>query len=222
MPTSVPEKVLKAAARLFAENGFERTAMNDIAKRAKVALPTIYLHFGNKRNLYNAACTSVFSSKAREHWALLKGPPDGSDHKRLYRYLTALAHDFMNDPVYSNLMHRELTDRSTIGLKELSQHSFAYAYAELCLLCGRLFPNRDSAVLALALHSLVFGLVNFLRFAVHMEPQLSEKQTPAEVAKIAVSELMPDVDWDQVLNERNNKTVKKAAGKISKRKPPKS
>ena len=202
MTIAVPDKILKAAARLFADNGFEATVMADIAKRAKVALPTIYFHFENKRSLYNAACTSVFSAKAREHWSLLKAPSEDDGHGRLYHYLTALAHDFMNDPVYFGLLHRELTDRSTAGLKDITQQSFAFAFAELRYLCGRLFPERDSSILALSLHAQVFGLVSFLRFAVHMESSFRAKQTPVDVAKIAISQLIPEVDWEEIASKR--------------------
>ncbi|HIE38018.1 MAG TPA: TetR/AcrR family transcriptional regulator [Anaerolineales bacterium] len=45
------EQILKAAAALFAEKGYQRATVKEIAARAGVAPGTIYLYFENKRDL---------------------------------------------------------------------------------------------------------------------------------------------------------------------------
>jgi AcrR family transcriptional regulator len=51
--------VIQAAHELFLANGYAATTLKQIAERSKVALPTVYAVFGNKRDLllavFNAA-----------------------------------------------------------------------------------------------------------------------------------------------------------------------
>ena len=46
--------ILDAAERAFAESGYRRTRMEDVAEQADVAIGSIYGHFGNKDGLYLA------------------------------------------------------------------------------------------------------------------------------------------------------------------------
>ncbi len=45
-------QLLDVALRVFAEQGFHPTSMNDIAEAAGVTKPVLYQHFGSKRELY--------------------------------------------------------------------------------------------------------------------------------------------------------------------------
>ena len=46
------DKIIKAGKKLFAENGFQATSVNDIFAKAKVAAGTFYIYFDNKLSLY--------------------------------------------------------------------------------------------------------------------------------------------------------------------------
>lgn len=50
-PQSRREEILHAAAALFAEKGYQRTAVREIAARAGIAPGTIYLYFDSKGDL---------------------------------------------------------------------------------------------------------------------------------------------------------------------------
>jgi len=47
-------RILDAAKQLFAQYGFQRTGMVDIAKAASVSRPALYLHFHSKEEVYYA------------------------------------------------------------------------------------------------------------------------------------------------------------------------
>lgn len=49
-----PGEIVAAAAALFAERGFERTRMEDVAARAGVTKATVYLYFADKERLFEA------------------------------------------------------------------------------------------------------------------------------------------------------------------------
>ena len=46
------KKIVEAASRLFAELGYEKTSVREIAKQAEVNIAAINYHFKNKENLY--------------------------------------------------------------------------------------------------------------------------------------------------------------------------
>jgi AcrR family transcriptional regulator len=60
------QKILQAAFEAFAENGFERTTMDDIVRRSGLSKGTIYWHFKNKNDLFVAIMHMVFEDMARQ------------------------------------------------------------------------------------------------------------------------------------------------------------
>ena len=50
------EKIVQAAIESFAQTGFDRTKMEDIAKRLGLSKGTIYLYFKSKEDLFLAIC----------------------------------------------------------------------------------------------------------------------------------------------------------------------
>ena len=70
------KQILKAAIEVFAERGFHRTRVSDIAKRAGVAYGLIYHYFDSKDDVLN----SLFE----ENWAVfLKVVRDVADNREL-------------------------------------------------------------------------------------------------------------------------------------------
>ncbi|MBN2225237.1 MAG: TetR/AcrR family transcriptional regulator [Deltaproteobacteria bacterium] len=74
------DEMMAAAARLFADRGYVRTTMAEIAKRAEFALGTIYQSFRTKEDVY----FSILSEKSDELIAILDReelkafPPDAA------------------------------------------------------------------------------------------------------------------------------------------------
>jgi AcrR family transcriptional regulator len=54
-------RIIEAAAGVFATSGFERARIEDIAKEAGVAYPTVYKAFANKPALLTAAVTAAMT-----------------------------------------------------------------------------------------------------------------------------------------------------------------
>ena len=52
----VKEKIVQAAIESFTQTGFDRTKMEDIAKRLGLSKGTIYLYFKSKEDLFLAIC----------------------------------------------------------------------------------------------------------------------------------------------------------------------
>jgi TetR/AcrR family transcriptional regulator, repressor for uid operon len=54
--TEIKEKIIQAAIESFAQTGFDRTKMEDIARRLDLSKGTIYLYFASKEELFLAIC----------------------------------------------------------------------------------------------------------------------------------------------------------------------
>jgi len=54
--TKVQEKIIQAALKNFAKNGYSETSMDDIAKSADVSKGGLYHHFPSKEDLFLAIC----------------------------------------------------------------------------------------------------------------------------------------------------------------------
>lgn len=57
-------RIIDAAAIVFADSGYERARIEDIAKQAGVAYPTVYKVFANKPNLLQAAVDAAMTGGA--------------------------------------------------------------------------------------------------------------------------------------------------------------
>jgi len=53
-PEDRPDEILDAATTLFGEQGFARTRLEDVAKKAGVSKGTLYLYFDSKESLFRA------------------------------------------------------------------------------------------------------------------------------------------------------------------------
>lgn len=54
LPSSVRERILSAALECFAEDGFDRARVDEVARRAGVSKGAIYWHFPDKASLFRA------------------------------------------------------------------------------------------------------------------------------------------------------------------------
>ncbi|HEY7734107.1 MAG TPA: TetR/AcrR family transcriptional regulator [Nitrososphaera sp.] len=69
--SGVREKIIQAAITSFAQTGFDRTKMEDIAKRLDLSKGTIYLYFDSKEDLFLAICDHYLKvMKDRQHSAV--------------------------------------------------------------------------------------------------------------------------------------------------------
>ena len=68
-------RILRAASALFARQGFERTTMQDIARRSRLAVGTIYNYFRSKPEIILALVQRDTLAGLQAGEAVLKDPP---------------------------------------------------------------------------------------------------------------------------------------------------
>ena len=102
-----------AAIAAFAANGFQRTALDEIASTVGVSRTTLLYHYKSKTNLYNEIVSQAFANLSK---ALLDSIAiGGSMNTRVKRVLKSFLSHVEANPELSKLLLRELIAEDTDG-----------------------------------------------------------------------------------------------------------
>jgi AcrR family transcriptional regulator len=98
----VQELVLKAAHRLFAEQGYHGTTTRQIAEEAGVGEPVLFRNFGSKAGLFEEAILKPFTQFLTD-WVTVwdREPPATTDAEKIVRSFASGFYDVVEE-------HREL------------------------------------------------------------------------------------------------------------------
>jgi|DewCreStandDraft_1066081.scaffolds.fasta_scaffold01330_19 AcrR family transcriptional regulator len=161
------EKILAAAARLFAERGYESTSLAEVAREAKVSKALIFWHFDNKDQLYLSALR-----KNLEPYHIDRQEIAGLDEPQQIAQLVDSFYNFVNDHVYSVrffmsvMLRGELPGRGAQaesgrdGLRRVNElyHAFRQSFAEIIqhgqqrgVFDNRLDAEREAALILVTL-----------------------------------------------------------------------
>ena len=100
-PISSHDRILMAAKRLFAYNGYENTSTVAIAREAGTSESQLMKHFGSKRGLLSAILDRGWTSIAGR---LQTVPGNAAPADRLFLVLEAIILELENDSDLKNLM----------------------------------------------------------------------------------------------------------------------
>lgn len=104
------EKFLKAAKRLFAENGFDRTSIASIADELGLTKQALLHHFGSKKALYSVVLKETANRQGRIAKGLVN--PDDPPVKKLETILVASFENAIAEPLEAQLLMRELLENT--------------------------------------------------------------------------------------------------------------
>jgi TetR/AcrR family transcriptional regulator len=105
------QAILEAAAAAVAEHGLQAASIDDIARRADVAVGSIYLHYGSKEGLFRAA---IDGAVLTAETALLGAPrPGRTPLQRLAELGDAYVAFAMSEPTAFRLVALQLLDLRT-------------------------------------------------------------------------------------------------------------
>ena len=76
LPDEKQERILRMATQLFAERGFNRTDMEEIAKRSEVAKGSLYNYFRSKDDLFLHVCRDAIERSRKATWGEVQDPWD--------------------------------------------------------------------------------------------------------------------------------------------------
>jgi TetR/AcrR family fatty acid metabolism transcriptional regulator len=121
------QRILEAAARVFARQGFHQATVSQVAREAGVADGTIYLYFKNKDDILN----QHFIFKTQQVFARFRGAVDraGSSIEKLCNLIRAHLAEFQRDPDMAVIYMVET--RQTNRLAEEAIRAMAKMYQDL-------------------------------------------------------------------------------------------
>ncbi len=108
--------ILEAARKVFAEKGYKRATINDIAREAEFSPGTLYLYFKNKEELYTSLAIDMLRNMTEENQKVAR-EESMSTAEKLATLKKTFVKMYEYDPgVLINLFHLQSADR----LSELS------------------------------------------------------------------------------------------------------
>ncbi len=194
------EQILQAAVAVFAERGYQRATVKEIAARAGIAPGTIYLYFRNKRELLLALADALIR-RAADALLTFRSDLDVKSHLALILHdrlrfvrenqglLRALATEIWTD--------RELTAQffEQIILPVIGTGSI---YTQERVARSELRPFRAEVVLPAVVGGIL--LISVLRLMAPDSPAaaLSEEELVEELARLYLHGLCshPEEEWD--------------------------
>lgn len=158
------ERLLRAAARLFAERGFHGVSMEDLGAAAEISGPAVYRHFPNKDAVLAALLVGVSER-------LLEGGrsvvADARDAEQALRRLVAFQAEFaLAEPELISVQGRDLANLSTVAAREVRRLQRAYVEVWVGTLTRR-DPSLSVAEARTRAHA-AFGLLNSTPFSVRL------------------------------------------------------
>ena len=109
------ERLLEAAAELFAERGYNHVTVRDICRAAGANVAAVNYYFRDKLGLYREVLTSTISSLHEVFVSAHEGKPGGTAEERFSHYVrTFMGHAMSNGQASraGKLMAREMADPS--------------------------------------------------------------------------------------------------------------
>ena len=117
-------RILEAAVKVFAEQGFFQSTVSQIAKEAGVADGTIYLYFKNKEDIL----VQFFSFKARQAFARFREEVDHADTAvdKLRNLIRRHLEEFQNDRDMAMVYRVETHQNSRLVEEQIKEMSKMY------------------------------------------------------------------------------------------------
>lgn len=112
--------LLRAAAREFADRGYDAAGVDRIAARARLNKAMLYYHFGSKRELYHEILHDMFGTVAARARAIADGP--GTAPEKLDAWIAAIVEEAAARPWFPPIVLREMAsgaprfDPKTFGM----------------------------------------------------------------------------------------------------------
>ena len=148
-----PERLLRIAAKLIAEQGFAGVSMRQIAGKADITQAAIYHHFASKKDLYFTAVRYLHHEKIAGLTSIMQQQVSAEEKLRLL--VKQMLELLDADPDFRHIYFRELMEGDESRLRELADSVFVEIPEILEELLHELAPHMDSHLMMMSLTGLI-------------------------------------------------------------------
>lgn len=150
-------RLVEAARPLFAEKGFERTSVREIARRAGVNPAALSYYFGGKEGLYKAVLEGIWAEMESHFSGVLS--PELRPMDRIERFVRGLFSFHAANPFLVRFINREMADPTSCFESVIVPHVGKLAAAlraaiSEAVAVGEMKRDTDPDVAALMLASM--------------------------------------------------------------------
>ncbi|HEX7033941.1 MAG TPA: TetR/AcrR family transcriptional regulator [Nitrososphaera sp.] len=154
------EKIIQAAIESFSQSGYDRTKMEDIAKRLGLSKGTIYLYFRSKEDLFIAICERNIQKSDKEDAGFFVNKENvASDAEQIYDNIRRREQG--NDRVMLEMVAESARNqklKKSMYELHLKVHDHVMQSIKAKIDAGFIREDVDVASLAIALVALYDGL----------------------------------------------------------------
>lgn len=151
------QRLLEAAAQVFAEKGFGAATVREICTKAKANIAAVNYHFRDKEQLYAETLRRAHCLRL-ENMAVPQWPAGTSPERKLWDLLQGMVTSFADDtapPWFIQLMLRELIQPSLAGTELVRE----FIRPQFNLLMGVITELVGEEVPAMKRHLIAFSIV---------------------------------------------------------------
>jgi len=186
--------ILRSAARVLLERGYDRASMDEISRQAGLTKPGLYYHFRSKTELLFAVMTFAMDELERETFTAMAKARTTLEKLRAILHTHAWLITRERDRAFTLLITTELgslepEDRRVVAQRLRSYRNLIQTTLEQLDGEGLLRPGTDPVVAA---HTLM-GMVAWLSFWYRAEGRLDGAAIAAMVTRMALASVVPDL-----------------------------
>jgi AcrR family transcriptional regulator len=172
------ERLLRAAARLFAERGFHGVSIEDLGSAAEISGPAVYRHFPNKDAVLAALLVGV--SERLLHGGRDQVTAAASDEDALRRLVAFHTEFALTEPELISVQGRDLPNLSAPAARQVRR--LQREYVELWVqVLTRLHPWLGTDEAWTRAHA-VFGLLNSTPYSARLRDDAGTRSVLEDMA----------------------------------------
>lgn len=203
------EEILRVAASLFADEGYEAVTVRKISLASGVGAPTIYHYFGDKENLYRCA---VLDEHEQSRNVLSRALEKVESIEDFYGWLALLVDNAVSRQIHEKLQLREILSPDDTLLEKLATSGFQPIYEAVREKLNQFQPGAGDGVLPVFLFAAAFGFVTNLpmrKFLTGYAPAFDQENLE-EAERAAFASLLRHCVDETLRNIRHKTTITKS------------
>jgi AcrR family transcriptional regulator len=182
------ERLLRTAARLFADRGFKKVTVRDISRAARANVAAVNYHFGDKLGLYREVLELAAEALRSTTEAARQGAAGCPADEQLRRFVQVHLRRMLGvgrDDWIHRLINREIAD-PTPALDMLVDHGLRPRWEYLSRIVAALLDcSEDDPRVMRCVVSVQTQAVAYLPNAIGARIGLKAKLTPQEIDEVA-------------------------------------